>query len=519
MKTLRTLIASLSAVLLALNSISAAGPGTTTGELLKIPVNARAVGMGEAFVGMADDSSSLYWNPAGLSLARQKEVTFGHSSLLEGIHYEHLAFMAPGDNYSIGASMSYLGYGSIAGYDQFNNAIGDQTAYAYILNGGMSTMLKDRLSLGVSASILRQTLADESAGTFAGNFGATYLFTRHPLQADYRLGLSVLNVGPGLKFVSERDPLPRKIKLGAAVLHLKEWPLNLTADLTFPNDNDTYFGIGSEYWFKQLVALRLGYAGSNDEGRGLRMGFGLKLREFLLDYAYGGFGDFGATHRMNVSWRFGDKLRQLNPADKQILKEANAARAQGDDVREIMAMKEILEKNPDDTRALKRMIVAHERMLKKELNEAVAQANTEEAIPDVETFATNPPLPGQENLVNAVDDPMGYENLPSAENLDGSLDNPLAAGFDPNARLAPAKPEPEQAIPSTMGSSGAEAPSAVETPSASADPSSPVVDSAVPDEHALIAGDAPTSTPAPVDAPVEDIPSPDAPLLNPSDFK
>src|SRR5437773_2030847 len=90
-------------------SLFASGPGTTSGELLKIPLGTRAIGMGEAFTALADDSSSLYWNPAGMSLMSQKEVTFMHSSLIEGIHYEHLAAVIPGDAYAAGANFSYLG--------------------------------------------------------------------------------------------------------------------------------------------------------------------------------------------------------------------------------------------------------------------------------------------------------------------------------------------------------------------------------------------------------------------------
>src|SRR6266480_3118053 len=122
----------------------ASGPGTTTGALLKIPVSARAIGMGEAYTAAADDSAALAWNPAGLSFMQQKEAAFMHSSLIESVHYEHLAFAAPGDNYSAGASMSYLGYGSIAGYDNNGNSIGDQSAYSYIFSGGASTFLHER---------------------------------------------------------------------------------------------------------------------------------------------------------------------------------------------------------------------------------------------------------------------------------------------------------------------------------------------------------------------------------------
>src|SRR5690349_11381476 len=54
----------------------ASGPGSTTGELLKIPVGSRAIGMGEAYTALADDSYALAWNPAGMAFAQQKEAAF-----------------------------------------------------------------------------------------------------------------------------------------------------------------------------------------------------------------------------------------------------------------------------------------------------------------------------------------------------------------------------------------------------------------------------------------------------------
>src|SRR5258708_19275627 len=109
--------------------VMAGGPGSTTGELLKIPLGARAIGMGEAFTALADDSSALYWNPAGLSLMNQKEATFMHSSLIEGIHYEHLAFVAPTDGYALGGNLSYLGYGGIPCYN--HNRLAPRHGHAY----------------------------------------------------------------------------------------------------------------------------------------------------------------------------------------------------------------------------------------------------------------------------------------------------------------------------------------------------------------------------------------------------
>src|SRR5258708_26333936 len=109
MRSRRLIDWTLSGVMLS-SPVMAGGPGSTTGELLKIPLGARAIGMGEAFTALPDDSSALYWNPAGLSLMNQKEATFMHSSLIEGIHCEHLAFVPPTGGYGLGGTLSHLGY-------------------------------------------------------------------------------------------------------------------------------------------------------------------------------------------------------------------------------------------------------------------------------------------------------------------------------------------------------------------------------------------------------------------------
>jgi hypothetical protein len=49
------------------SSLSAYGEGTTAFNFLKIGVGARPIDMGESFAAIADDSTAIYWNAAGLS--------------------------------------------------------------------------------------------------------------------------------------------------------------------------------------------------------------------------------------------------------------------------------------------------------------------------------------------------------------------------------------------------------------------------------------------------------------------
>src|SRR4029077_10255083 len=256
----------------------------------------------------------------------------------------------------------------------------------------------------------------------------------HPFGANYNLGLSVQNLGPGLKFVSDRDPLPRKINFGIAALGIKEKPINMTADVTVPNDNNTYVSLGSEYWFHEIIALRLGYAGANNEGKGLRVGLGLKYANFLFDYAYGGFGDFGAMQRISLAMRFGEKVKQMNNEERAILKEAKASERQGAYIPGILAYNELLDKDPANDHVLHMMINAHDHMVKNEVREEVAkktvpipspeEAATADLVPDANPNATAQNTSPASESMNPSD-PMGYSKLPDVNSLD------VAVGVSP----------------------------------------------------------------------------------------
>src|SRR5882672_2774589 len=109
--------------------IWAAGPGTTSADILKIGVGARAIGMGEAYVAQADDVSSLYWNPAGLALMQERQASFMYDQMYQDMKFQNANIGIPLENGAIGGSLSYLSYGDIPGYDQTGNSIGNQKAY------------------------------------------------------------------------------------------------------------------------------------------------------------------------------------------------------------------------------------------------------------------------------------------------------------------------------------------------------------------------------------------------------
>ena len=55
---------------------------------VKIGLGARAVAMGEAFVPVADDATTMYWNPAGLALLEARHLHVSHTEWPADIDYD-----------------------------------------------------------------------------------------------------------------------------------------------------------------------------------------------------------------------------------------------------------------------------------------------------------------------------------------------------------------------------------------------------------------------------------------------
>jgi len=83
---------------------------------LMISPGARAAGMGEAFVGLADDASAVYYNPAGLAYQQGRELTLMHSNWLpqfgSDLFYDFAAYRQSVEGLgTFGLNVTYLNLG------------------------------------------------------------------------------------------------------------------------------------------------------------------------------------------------------------------------------------------------------------------------------------------------------------------------------------------------------------------------------------------------------------------------
>src|SRR3989338_6448443 len=69
--------------------------GTRSGQFLKLPVSAKAIGMGEAATAVADDANAIFYNVAGLARLDKKSGEYMFSKYVEETNYHWFAFAMP----------------------------------------------------------------------------------------------------------------------------------------------------------------------------------------------------------------------------------------------------------------------------------------------------------------------------------------------------------------------------------------------------------------------------------------
>jgi len=266
------------------------GPGTTTASFLKIGIGARAAAMGEAFTALASDGTALYWNPAGLTQAKTKEISATYNSWLEEIKQGYLSYIFPSSRGGVGLGINYVDMGGLEGRDEQGNPTGSFTASDTHIFLGYAKRLKNS-SWGMTVGWLQDTIKEDKKNTFLANIGFL-----HPVSDRLSLGVVAQNIGSELG----SDPLPLTLKLGAAA-RLKQ--LTLALDIAGPQDNEVYYCLGAEWSLRNRLALRAGYKTNQDVGEGWSAGLGFKFSRRGLDYAYVPYGDLGITHRISLRIR------------------------------------------------------------------------------------------------------------------------------------------------------------------------------------------------------------------------
>ena len=294
--------------------------GASAATVLELPSSARAMALGDAYTAMGGDDAVLFYNPAGLS------TTTGTSASLSVQRHVASSTLAaasvalqlgPG---ALGLGVQALDYGSepeIVPDPEFGGERGMETgaeigARDLVLSLGyaMSLGFGDRgmgTGVGLSAKYVRQQVAGESGGAAAFDVGIA-----QRLSERLSLGAALQNLGGDLALGGASAPLPRVLRVGAALQlpSVGALALQATAEGVKAREGSVLPAGGLEATWRAAngvqVAARVGGAGRADDAAGsaLSFGAGVVARTLSLDYAYRGYDAVGGgVHRVGVRWR------------------------------------------------------------------------------------------------------------------------------------------------------------------------------------------------------------------------
>jgi len=269
---------------------------------LKIGVGARATAMGSAQVAAVGDATSLYWNPAGLALVNGWDFHVSHNEWLQDIREEYLGVAKRWGNHGFGAAFSGLYMNELDEYDEAGNLLGHFGFYDVAATVGWGMSVKPGVFVGAAGKYLLEQIDDNTATGFAFDVGGRYDTAVKGLS----LGAGVYNVGPEMKFVSEKFSIPLTVRGGAAyALPLEQWQSSvlLAADVVSYKGEDVKVHAGAEYTYREMVSVGVGYK-FNYDVEGLSAGAGFHKGPLSLNYAYSMIdSDLGDAHRVSLSYR------------------------------------------------------------------------------------------------------------------------------------------------------------------------------------------------------------------------
>lgn len=312
--------------------------GTSAATFLSIGQSARAIGMGSAFVGIQNDPSALYWNPAGIASIEGISLLFDHTNWIADVGYNFFGGTYNIEGFgTVGLSfiVSDIGEMNVTTIQQPEGTGQTFTATDLAISIAYAVQLTEEFAIGFNPKFVYQSIWNMSASTFAMDFGIQY---RTPFDGMI-LAMSVSNFGPKMQLAGNtnlvlfdadpqssgnNDKIPANLETGSWALPLifrvgvaynpintENHRLLLAIDALHPSDNYESVNVGAEYTFMNLISLRGGYKSlfleSTEET--FALGFGIQKQiignvTLFFDYSYQDFGRLSDIQKFSFGMTF-----------------------------------------------------------------------------------------------------------------------------------------------------------------------------------------------------------------------
>lgn len=296
-------------------------------QFLSVVSDARAAALGGSMTSLELQSSSMFFNPAGMAkMEGLVDISFSKNDWIADISHNALSVGFSPLNRKVGVfglTVQSVDYGEILktevapGTDKGYNDLGSFSPSAFSVGLGYAKDLTDRFSVGGHIKYVRWSLGesqvyvpvDSSVGTvdnelspLAYDFGTLFRTGIKSLS----FGMSVRNFSREIKFAKEGFQLPLVFSFGISFdvmdflpYENKAHALWLSMDAVHPRSHPEQILVGMDYRFMEMVSLRAGYIPNNDE-EDFSFGIGVMRYKFAIDYAYTPFGIFDNVQRFSV---------------------------------------------------------------------------------------------------------------------------------------------------------------------------------------------------------------------------
>jgi hypothetical protein len=323
---------------------------TTAVPFLIISPDARAGGMGDVGVASSPDAMSMHWNPAKYAFV---DDDFGASvsytpwlkSLIPDINLSYLsAYLRQSPNEVLAFSLRYFTLGEINFTSADGSPIRSFSPSEFSLSTSYALKLSERFSSAVALRYINSnltggqevgTLPTKPGNSVAGDISSYYTkeIRLGSKAFNWATGVNISNIGVKISYTEtiDRDFLPTNFRLGTSLsTDIDEFnSISLELDINkllvptpplYNNDGavisgkdpdvsviegifqsfsdapagdrevrELIYAIGSEYWYDEQFALRMGYFyehPTKGDRQFISLGAGLRYNVFGLDFSY-----------------------------------------------------------------------------------------------------------------------------------------------------------------------------------------------------------------------------------------
>ena len=263
------------------------------GALFEIGAGARPLGMGGAFVGVADDENAVFYNPAGLAFLQGRGITSLYSTQYEVVAYGAFGYAQP----LWAAGLLLMNSSGIDATGQGGEIRGqfDYSNQAVLLGTGIKLPLdwlhansRWRAAVGGRLKHLRATSAEEGNGPIRSVHGTGYALDVGVLVefSNVRAGLIYENLfSQPVRYTNGgSEPWPSKLSIGGA---FTLGQVHIAADIRDLSGSFRTLHLGAELPLG-TGRLRAGLTsplGQSSVGRpDITGGFGVQLGHAQVDY-------------------------------------------------------------------------------------------------------------------------------------------------------------------------------------------------------------------------------------------